>query len=126
MFLGVAYVGVVTPGIPWSTPSVAAAYCFSRSSKRWHDWLMSHRLFGPFLRNWGEKRIFPTYGKWAMVISMDMSLVIVWFTSRSWKLVAGTAFLMFVCAVWAFRYPGSLEEWQRRKAAGERTGWLQN
>lgn len=122
--MGVAYIGVITPGIPWSTPSVIAAYCFSKSSKRWHDRLMNHKLFGPFLRNWGEKRIFPTYGKWAMVISMDISLFIIWFTSRNWKFVAGTAFLMFLCAAWAFRYPGNLEEWQRRKAAGEKTGWF--
>lgn len=124
LFLGIAYIGVVTPGIPWSTPSVVAAYCFSKSSKRWHSWLMNHRLFGPFLRNWTEKRIFPTYGKWAMFISMDASLIIIWFTSRNWKLVGGTALLMFLCAAWAFRYPGSMKEWQRRRAAGERIGWF--
>ncbi len=124
VFLGVAYIGVVTPGIPWSTPSVIAAYCFGKSSKRWHDWLLNHRLFGPFLRNWGEKRIFPTYGKLAMFVSMDLSLIIIWFTTRSWKAVGGTAFFMFLCAAWAFRYPGSPEEWQRRKAAGEKIGWF--
>ena len=47
-FLGVAYIGVVTPGIPWSTPTVVAAFCFAKSSKRWHDWIMNHRRFGYF------------------------------------------------------------------------------
>ena len=32
LFLGVAYIGVVTPGIPWSTPTVVAAYCLDRKS----------------------------------------------------------------------------------------------
>jgi hypothetical protein len=26
--------------------------------------------------------------------------------------------------VWAIRYPGSLEEWKRRKEAGEKIGWF--
>ena len=122
--LGIAYIGVVTPGIPWSTPTVGAAYCFAKSSKRWHDFLMNHRLFGPFLRNWGEKRVFPTYGKWAMVITMDISLIILWFTTYNWKLVLGVSIGMALCAVWALRFPSTLEEADRRKAAGERLGWF--
>ena len=36
--LGMAYVGVVVPGIPFSIFLVFAAYCFAKSSKRMHDW----------------------------------------------------------------------------------------
>ena len=124
IFLGIAYIGVVTPGIPWSTPTVIAAFCFSRSSERMHNWIMNHKLFGPFLRNWGEKRVFPTGGKWAMFLTMDLSLVIVWLTTNNWKAVAGMGAVMFLVAFWAWRFPGSLDEWQRRKDAGEKIGWL--
>jgi hypothetical protein len=124
VFLGIAYIGIVTPGIPWSTPTVAAAYCFSKGSDRWHNWIMNHKLFGPFLRNWSEKRIFPLAGKWAMVATMDLSLIILWFTTNNWKLVVGIGFFMLVCAVWAWRYPSSVEEYQRRKDAGEKVGWF--
>jgi len=122
--LGIAYIGVVTPGIPWSTPTLGAAYCFSKSSKKWHDYLMNHKLFGPFIRNWGEKRIYPTKVKWIMAISMDCSLLIVWFTTHNWKLTAGVGIAMFLCAIFAWRYPGSAEEYQRRKDAGEKIGWF--
>ena len=122
--LGIAYIGVVTPGIPWSTPTVGAAYCFAKSNKKWHDFLMNHKLFGPFLRNWGEKRVFPAYGKWAMVITMDVSLIILWFTTYNWKLVLGVGIGMALCALWALRFPSTLEEADRRKAAGERLGWF--
>jgi uncharacterized membrane protein YbaN (DUF454 family) len=122
--LGIAYIGVVTPGIPWSTPTVGAAYCFAKSNKKWHDWIMNHPLFGPFLRNWSEKRVFPTYGKWAMVITMDVSLIILWFTTSNWKLVAGVGLGMALCAVWALRYPSSPEEYDQRKADGRRIGWF--
>jgi len=124
MLLGIAYIGLVTPGIPWSTPTVGAAYCFSRSSQRWHDWIMNHRVFGPFIRNWNEKRVFPTYGKWAMVVTMDISLITIWFTTHNWRLVAGMALVMSLCAIWALRYPGSAEEYQRRRDSGRRIGWF--
>ena len=123
-FLGVAYIGVVTPGIPWSTPTVIAAYCFAKSSKRMHDWIMNHKLFGPFLRNWAEKRVFPTYGKWAMVITMDISLIILWFTTYNWKLVLGVGLGMALCAVWALRYPSTPEEYDQRKVEGKKIGWF--
>lgn len=124
IFLCIAYLGIILPGIPWSTPTVVAAFCFAKSSKRWHDWIMNHKLFGPFLRNWSEKRVFPKYGKWAMVITMDLSLIILWITTGNWKLVAGLAFFMLLCAIWAWRYPSSPEEYERRKAEGQKIGWF--
>jgi uncharacterized membrane protein YbaN (DUF454 family) len=122
--LAIAYVGLVTPGIPWSTPTVAAAFCFAKSSKRWHDWIMNHRLFGPFLTNWRDKRVFPTKGKWAMVITMDISLVILWITTGNWKLVLGIGLMMLLVSIWAFRFPGSVEEWQKRRELGQKIGWF--
>ena len=122
--LGIAYIGVVTPGIPWSTPTVGAAYCFAKGSDRWHNWIMNHKLFGPFLRNWAEKRVFPTYGKWAMVITMDVSLIILWFTTQNWKLVLGVGLGMALCALWALRFPSTPEEYDARKAAGKKIGWF--
>jgi uncharacterized membrane protein YbaN (DUF454 family) len=122
--LGIAYIGVITPGIPWSTPTVAAAFCFAKGSKRWHDWIMNHRLFGPFLRNWSEKRIFPTYGKWAMVITMDVSLVITYLVTGNIWLVVGMGAMMLLVSVWAWRYPGSAEEWQARVEKGLPVGWF--
>lgn len=122
--LGIAYLGIILPGIPWSTPTVVAAYCFAKSSERWHNWIMNHKLFGPFLRNWSEKRVFPTYGRWAMVATMDVSLIILWFTTYNWKLVVGVGVGMLACAIWVWRYPSSPEEYQRRKETGEKIGWF--
>lgn len=124
LFLGIAYIGIVTPGIPWSTPTVIAAFCFSKGSTRWHNWIMNHKLFGPFLRNWGEKRVFPTKAKWAMFITMDISLIMIWVTTQNWKAVVGTGIFMMLCAVWAWRYPGSVEEWQNRVSKGLKVGWF--
>ena len=123
-FLGVAYIGVVTPGIPWSTPTVGAAYCFSKSSERWHNWIMNHKLFGPFIHNWNDSRVFPTKGKIFMFLSMDASLVIMWFATHNWKATLGMGIFFILILFWAQRFPGSKEEAERRKAAGEKLGWL--
>jgi len=37
--LGMAYIGVITPGIPYSIFVVFAAYCFSKGSERMHAWI---------------------------------------------------------------------------------------
>jgi len=122
--LGIAYIGVVTPGIPWSTPSILAAYCFAKSSDKWYNWMMNHKLFGPFLTNWRDNRVYPNKVKWIMFASMDASLVILWLTTHNWKLVLGVSLFMAFWMVWAIRYPGTLEEWKRRKEAGEKIGWF--
>lgn len=124
IFLAIAYIGVITPGIPWSTPTVIAAYCFAKGSERWHNWIMNHKLFGPFLKNWSEKRVFPIYGKWAMFITMDISLIILWFTTQNWKLVLGLGIFMALVATWAWRYPSSVEEHDKRKSEGRKIGWI--
>jgi uncharacterized membrane protein YbaN (DUF454 family) len=122
--LGVSYIGIVTPGIPWSTPAVGAAYCFAKSSKRWHDYIMYHPVFGTFLRNWTTKRVFPKYGKWAMIVTMDLSLIILWLTTQNWKLVAGVGLVMLICAIWAWRYPDSEDEYYHRITSGKKIGWF--
>ena len=120
-----AYIGLVTPGIPFSIFLVGAAYCFSKSSERMHKWLYNHKHFGPFLTNWGEKRIFPQRGKYAMILVMASSLLIMWFTVPL-KGVIYTAITMVFVAVWAWRFPSTAEEYERRIATGKNVGWFNN
>lgn len=124
ILLGIAFVGVYLPGLPWSTPAVGAAYCFAKSSKRMHDWIYNHRLFGPFLIGWQTKRVFPTRLKYMMLITMTTSLVVLWVTTANPAAVVGTGCFMILCALWAWRFPGSDAEHQRRVDAGERIGWF--
>lgn len=124
IFLGIAFVGVYVPGLPWSTPTVIAAYCFSKSSERMHKWLYNHKLFGPFLTGWQDKRIFPTKLKYFMLLTMSSSLVLMWFTTGNIKAILWTGGFMVLVAIWGWRYPGSEEIYQQRKAAGKRIAWL--
>jgi uncharacterized membrane protein YbaN (DUF454 family) len=124
LFLVVAYIGLVLPGIPWSTPTVAAAYCFAKSSSRMHNWLYNHRVFGPFLTGWQEKRIFPTKAKYLMVATMGVSLASLWLTTGNIVAVSWLAVFMMICVIWGWRYPGSEEEYEKRVKEGKRIAWL--
>jgi uncharacterized membrane protein YbaN (DUF454 family) len=118
-----AYIGIVTPGIPFSIFLVGAAYCFARSSKKMEAWLYNHKHFGPFLTNWEKKRVFPQKGKYAMVAVMSSSLIIMMFLVPI-KGVIYSGIMMALVAVWAWRYPSTVEEWQRRVDSGEKIGWF--
>lgn len=118
-----AYVGVITPGIPFSIFLVGAAYCFARSSKKMEEWIYNHRHFGPFLINWENKRIFPQRAKYAMLAVMTSSVIVMYFTVPLTAVIYSAVFMMLV-AVWAWRYPSTVDEWYRRKDRGEKIGWI--
>ena len=122
--LGMAYIGVITPGIPYSPFVVFAAYCFSKGSERMHRWIYNHKIFGPFLTNWGEKRVFPTKMKFFMLGMMSLSLILMFTGGVPTRGIVYTAMFMACVAIWAWRFPGSVEEHQRRIDNGEKVGWL--
>jgi uncharacterized membrane protein YbaN (DUF454 family) len=123
--LGMAYVGLITPGNLYSCFVVFEAYCFAKGSQRIHALLYNHKIFGPFLTNWGEKRVFPTKMKFFMLAMMSSSLIIMSFTVPV-KGVVYTGMFMLCVAVWAWRFPGSVEEHDKRIAEGRKVGWFNN
>ena len=123
--LGMAYVGLITPGIPYSCFIVFAAYCFAKGSPKMHAWLYNHKIFGPFLTNWNTKRVFHNKMKYFMLAMMGTSLLIMSFTVPI-KGVVYTGIFMFVVAVWAWRFPGSVEEHDKRIEEGRKIGWFNN
>jgi len=124
IFLGIAFVGIYLPMLPWSTPTVIAAYCFAKSSKRMHDYLYNHKLFGPFLTGWAEKRIFPTKFKYFMLVTMSSSVAVLWFSTGNINAVLWSGSFMALVAGWAWRYPSSHEEHAKRVKLGKRIAWL--
>jgi uncharacterized membrane protein YbaN (DUF454 family) len=124
--LGMAYVGLITPGIPYSCFVVFAAYCFAKGSPKMHAWLYNHKIFGPFLTNWNEKRVFPTKMKFFMLAMMSSSLTIMYFTNVPARGIIYTGIFMCLVAIWAWRFPGSVEEHDNRIANGKKVGWFNN
>ena len=122
--LGMAYIGVITPGIPFSIFVVFSAYCFSRGSPKMHAWIYNHKLFGPFLTNWTDKKVFPQRLKFVMLWMMMLSLGIMWASNVRPIGLIYTAGMMLLVAIWAWRYPSSVDEYNFRKDQGKRIGWF--
>ena len=124
ILVGVAYLGVIVPGLPWSTPILRATFCFAKSSDRFHNWILNHKTFGPFIKNWTKYRVYPTKAKYLMVAVMSSSLAFLWFTTGNPKAVLYLAITMALIVFWAWRYPGSQTEAEKRIKLGKKIGWL--
>jgi uncharacterized membrane protein YbaN (DUF454 family) len=91
-----------------------------------HAWLYNHKIFGPFLTNWGTKRVFPTKMKFFMLAMMSSSLIIMSVTNVPARGIIYTGIFMLCVAVWAWRFPGSVEEHDKRISEGRKIGWFNN
>ncbi|KAJ57254.1 membrane protein [Actibacterium mucosum KCTC 23349] len=80
--VGLAMLGIPLPGLPTVPFLLLAAFCFSRSSERLHNWLISHPTFGPPIDDWREHGAIRRRVKWlasgsilaAFVISILLSI----------------------------------------------------
>lgn len=61
--LGIGVVGIVLPLVPTTPLVLLAAYCFARSSRRLHGWLVGHRRFGRYIRDFESGRGIPLRAK---------------------------------------------------------------
>lgn len=49
-------IGIFVPLLPTTPFLLLAAACYARSCESCYAWLLEHRWFGTFIRNWQEKR----------------------------------------------------------------------
>ena len=54
--VGLGVAGAVLPLMPSTPFFLLAAWCFARSSPRFHDWLISHPVFGQIIAAYRERR----------------------------------------------------------------------
>ncbi len=50
--VGLGFAGVVLPILPTPPFLILAAFAFSKSSPRLHQWLLDHEIFGGPIRDW--------------------------------------------------------------------------
>ena len=55
--------GIVLPLLPTTPFMLLAAWCFARSSPRFHHWLLWKSPFGRYLRHWQQHRAMPPGAK---------------------------------------------------------------
>lgn len=70
LFVLIGSVGIVLPLLPTTPFLLLAAGCFSRSSPRWHAWLLSSRVLGPVIFRWEQQRCVSCKTKFVALASM--------------------------------------------------------
>ncbi|MEX5744943.1 YbaN family protein [Massilia sp. X63] len=68
--------GLFLPLLPTTPFLLLASWCFARGSERLHGWLLSHRVFGEYLRNFEAGRGIPLKAKIVATLMLWASLLV--------------------------------------------------
>jgi len=80
LWVGIAFVGVVIPGIPTTGPIILAAFLFSKSSEKFDHWLVTNRFFGGIVSDWRAGEGFTVKAKAFALVAIVFSFgITTWF-----------------------------------------------
>ncbi|WP_348654564.1 YbaN family protein, partial [uncultured Psychrobacter sp.] len=97
------------PVMPTAPFILLAAGCWARSSRRFHFWLINHKYFGKYVRDWEENHAVPWYAKWLATIMMGLSTAMLFYRLPE-DLVWIAWLVAVVCtgvAIYLFRLPNA-------------------
>ena len=102
---------MVLPILPTTPFLLLAAYCFARSSRRAHDWLLTNRVFGRHLRDYLEGKGVSPWAKagtlvllWAAIGASVVFFVPMWW-ARALLRVIGAAVTVHILLIRNRRRP---------------------
>lgn len=80
-----ATLGVVLPLLPTTPFLLLAAWCFARSSPRFHHWLLHRSVFGRYLRHWQQHRAMPPGAKGRAILFILLTFAFsLWMVKILW------------------------------------------
>ncbi|MDF2537317.1 MAG: uncharacterized protein K0S76_338 [Herbinix sp.] len=88
IFLGsvtlvLGFIGVFLPVLPTTPFLLISSFCYVRSSKRMYDWLMNHKIFGPYLYNYMTHKAISKNTKIYSIVFLWSTLMISMFLISS-------------------------------------------
>jgi uncharacterized membrane protein YbaN (DUF454 family) len=103
--LALGTAGLILPLLPTTPFMLLAAACFAKSSPRLHDWLISHRLFGPAIRDWRDYRAISPKAKRMALTAMTAALGLSLMLGLGWRVLAVQAVVLMVMGSWIWTRP---------------------
>ncbi len=83
--LGIGIIGAFLPLLPTTCFVLLAAWCFAKSSPKWHQRLLDNHIFGETIRHWEQHRCMPSKAKkiasLSIIVSGGISL---WLLNNLW------------------------------------------
>ena len=102
IMLVIGGIGVVVPGLPTTIFLIMAAYFFTHSSDRLHNWLMRNKTFGPIITNYTKYHGITHKDRKRAIITIWLIILISIVVSQS--LLLGTILLIVALAHTVFLY----------------------
>ncbi|MGP6470911.1 DUF454 family protein [Rahnella aceris] len=100
-----ATLGVVLPLLPTTPFLLLAAWCFARSSPRFHQWLLYRSWFGSYLRHWQTHRALPKGVKPKAVALIVVTFAISIYFVPLWWVRILLVCIMFSLLIMMWRLP---------------------
>jgi len=73
--IALAVLGAFLPLLPTTVFILLAAYFFGKSSEKMHNWLLSNKWFGSYIKNYQEGRGIPLHSKVTAILSMWLLMI---------------------------------------------------
>jgi uncharacterized protein len=106
LFLVLGIVGIFLPLLPTTPFVLLAAACYARGSRRFYDWLLANRTFGPMILEWRRHRSLPYRTKITSIALMSVTLgVSIVFFVESLQLKLLLVLVGLALAIWMYRIP---------------------
>jgi len=68
LFVCLGIIGIALPLVPTTPFLLLDAACYAKSSEKYHNWLLNHKWFGEYLRNYQAGKGIPVRVKVSMLI----------------------------------------------------------
>ena len=72
--IALGVIGIFLPLLPTTPFILLAAWCFARSSDRFHHWLITHPRLGPIISTWQREQSIPRELRNRVLIVLWLSL----------------------------------------------------
>lgn len=105
LFLLFALIGVVLPGIPTVPFLLVSAWAAAKGSKKLHDWIYQHKVFGPLLTDWEREGAISRKSKIIGILLLIVSWTILFFQHSNMKFVMFMALMFCIGAVFLWSRP---------------------
>ena len=76
LMLALGIVGIILPVLPTTPFLLLAAFLYLRSSRRLYDWLLRHKLLGPYIHSYLKYRAIPRKTRNSALVLLWSSLVL--------------------------------------------------
>ena len=123
VFVGLGVIGMFLPLVPTTVFLLLAAYCYSRSSERFHTWLLNNRWCGAYIKNYKDGRGMTTRSKASTILILWASIgVSIWFVAgKFWVtlMLLAIAIGVTVHLLWLKTYRPEAESQELSSAADE-------